>query len=255
VRVTLTVRPREKPFLPIEAETIVPRNFLDGTDTTVWRGNRELPLDAVFSVSVEGNAETAAEVEVVMRGDTALIKRVGEYMDAGRIVVEGDIGMHCGNFMSGGTIEIGGNADGWLGREMRGGSIICRGDAADYCASGYRGDKKGMTGGVVEVFGSVGDFAAEHLAGGTVIVHGSAGDMAGAEMHGGTLIIYGDCTRPCANMTGGTAFVHGTAYDMLPTFRRVGTIRREGRTFIQFTGDIANRGKGNLFVGDCRYMD
>jgi formylmethanofuran dehydrogenase subunit C len=51
---------------------------------------------------------------------TFRLKRVGEYMDAGKITVLGDIGMHCGNFMSGGTIEIHGNADGWLGREMAG---------------------------------------------------------------------------------------------------------------------------------------
>jgi len=41
-------------------------------------------------------------------------------MNAGRIVIEGDIGMHCGNFMSAGEIIIKGNADAWLGREMRG---------------------------------------------------------------------------------------------------------------------------------------
>ncbi|KUG21029.1 MAG: formylmethanofuran dehydrogenase subunit C [Methanomicrobiaceae archaeon] len=255
MRVTLQVKPRKKPFLPIEAETIVPAHFLDGTDLVVWKGNRELPLSDVFSVTVEGTAETADEVEITMRGDTSRIKRVGEYMEAGRIVIEDDIGMHCGNFMSGGTIEIGGNADGWLAREMRGGSIICRGNAGNYCASGYRGEKRGMTGGTVEVFGNVGDFAAETLAGGCVVIHGSAGDMAGTEMRGGTLRIEGDCTRVCGNMTAGTCYVFGTVHDMLPTFRRRGTAVHDGVTLTAFTGDIANRGKGNLFVRDYKYMD
>jgi len=256
MRVTLAMKPAERSFIPIEAEAIVPKNFLAGTDISVWRGNRELRLDKVFSVSVEGDADRPEDVEVVLSGDeTFRLKRVGEYMDGGKIVVLGGIGMHCGNFMSGGAIEIQGNADGWLGREMGGGSIICRGNAADYCASGYRGGRKGMTGGRVEVYGRVGDFLAENLAGGTVIVHGDAGDMPGAEMRGGTLIIHGDCTRPAANMKDGACYVYGTARWMLPTFRNLGTVRHEGRTLIQFTGDVANRGKGNLFVGNYEYLD
>ena len=256
MRVTLAMKPVERSFIPIEAEAIVPKNFLAGTDISVWRGNRELRLDEVFSVSVEGDADRPEDVEVVLSGDeTFRLKRVGEYMDGGKIVVLGGIGMHCGNFMSGGTIEIHGNADGWLGREMAGGTILCRGDAADYCASGYRGGRKGMTGGTVEVFGRAGDFLAESLAGGTVIVHGGAGDMAGAEMHGGTLIVHGDCSRPAANMKAGSCYVYGTAHGMLPTFKRIGAVQHDGRTLIQFTGDIANRGKGNLFVKDYRYLD
>lgn len=255
MRITLAARPSDKPFIPIEAEALVPRNFLEPADLSVWRGNRELALDEAFFVSIEGTAERAEDVEIVLSGETSRIKRLGEYMDAGRITVEGDIGMHCGNFMSGGTIEIRGNADGWLGREMVGGTILCRGDAANYCAAGYRGGRKGMKGGTVEVFGRVGDFLAENLAGGTVIVHGDAGDMAGVEMSGGTLVIHGNCLRPCANMKGGSCTIYGTASGMLPTFRKIGPIHRDGNSFIQFSGDIANRGKGNLFVKDYKYLD
>ena len=255
MRVTLAMKPMGRWSIPIEAESIVPVNFLSGTDLSVWRGNRELGIEEAFSVLVEGDADRAEDVEVVLSGETARLKRVGEYMGAGKITVLGDIGMHCGNFMSGGMIEIQGNADGWLGREMAGGSIICRGNAADYCASGYRGGRKGMTGGSVEVFGRAGDFLAENLAGGTVVVHGDAGDMPGAEMRGGTLIIHGDCTRPAANMKDGACYVYGTARWMLPTFRKVGTAQQDGRTLIRFTGDVANRGKGNLFVGNYEYLD
>ena len=256
MKVTLTMKPVARSFIPIEAESITPKNFLAGTDLSVWRGNRELGLDEVFSVSVEGEAGSPEDVEIVISGDdTFRLKRVGEYMDGGRITILGDIGMHCGNFMSGGTIEIHGNADGWLGREMAGGTILCWGDAADYCASGYRGGRKGMTGGTVEVFGRAGDFLAENLAGGTVTVHGDAGDMPGAEMRDGTLIIHGDCSRPAANMKGGSCYVYRTAHALLPTFKKIGLARHDGRIFIHFTGDIANRGKGNLFVKDYRYLD
>ncbi|MDK2916794.1 MAG: formylmethanofuran dehydrogenase subunit [Euryarchaeota archaeon] len=255
MKVTLAMKPATG-FIPIEAESIVPKNFLSGTDLLVWRGNRELRLDEVFTVTVEGSADRAEEVEVVLSGDgTFRLKRVGEYMDGGKITVLGDIGMHCGNFMTAGTIEIHGNADGWLGREMAGGAIVCRGDVADYCASGYRGGRKGMKGGTVEVFGRAGDFLAENLADGTVIVHGDAGDMPGAEMRGGTLIVHGDCSRPAANMKGGSCYVYGTAREMIPTFKKIGPVQHDGRTLIQFAGDLANRGKGNLFVKNYEYLD
>jgi len=257
VRVILTVRQRKLPLLPIEAESITPASFLEGTDHSVWKGNKELPLTDLCEIEISGEAETAADVEIVLRGETGRIKRVGEYMAAGRITIEGDIGMHCGNFMSGGIIEIGGNADGWLGREMTGGTLICHGNAADYCASGYRGEKRGVRGGTVEVFGDVGAFCAEALDGGRVIVHGNAGDLAGVEMRSGEMVIHGDCWRPGANMTGGSVTVLGTAYDMIPTFREVGqTVHTgTGRVLTSFIGDIANRGKGNLFVADFKYMD
>lgn len=257
MRVILTVKPRTHPNIPIEAESIVPASFLDGTDLSVWRGNKELLLRDLCEIEVTGEAETAADVEIVLRGETGRIKRVGEYMDAGRITIEGDIGMHCGNFMSGGTIEISGNADGWLGREMTGGTVICHGDAADYCGSGYRGEKRGVRGGTLEVFGDVGAFCAEALDGGRIIIHGNAGDLVGVEMRSGEMVIHGDCWRPCANMTGGSVTVLGTAYDMIPTFRRTKTTVHAGtgQVLTGFIGDIANRGKGNLFVADFKYMD
>ncbi|NYT06452.1 MAG: formylmethanofuran dehydrogenase subunit C [Methanomicrobiales archaeon] len=256
MRVVLAVKERKKPFLPIEAEAILPSAFLDQeAKLTVWKGNKELPFAEVFAVSIDGEAESADDVEIVIRGDSSRIKRIGEYMDGGRIVIEGDIGMHCGNFMEAGTIEIMGSADAWLGREMRGGSIICRGNAGDYCGSGYRGEKKGMRGGSIEVFGNAGDFTAEMLAGGSIVIHGNAGDMAGVDMHDGALVIHGDARMVCANMTGGTCTVHGTVADMMPTFVRTGQVLIEGTEFTRFSGDIANRGKGTLFIRRWQYMD
>ncbi|MHC1627079.1 MAG: formylmethanofuran dehydrogenase subunit C [Methanoculleaceae archaeon] len=257
MRVELTFNLHDRHNIPVEAETIVPANFLDGTEIHVWRGNKEIPLEEIADIDVIGDAESTDDVEVVLRGETHRLKRVGEYMDGGRITVEGDIGMHCGNFMSGGEIEIKGNASGWLGREMRGGTIICHGNVADYCGANYRGEKRGMRGGMIEVLGDVGAFCAEALDGGTVIIHGNAGDMPGVEMRSGRLTIYGDSMRAGANMVGGSLTVLGTVYDMIPTFRRTGTVVHEetGRVLTAFTGDIANRGKGNLFAGDFRYLD
>jgi formylmethanofuran dehydrogenase subunit C len=256
MKVTLEVKPRRKPHLPIEAEGIVPRTFFEGADSlTVFRGNKELPLEEIFAVTVEGEAESVDDVEIAILGDSSRIKRVGEYMDGGRIHIAGDIGMHCGNFMSAGEIVIDGNAAAWLGREMQGGSIRCHGSAGDFCAAGYRGEKRGVRGGTVEVFGDVGAFTAETLAGGTVIVHGNAGDLCGVEMKEGELSVMGDTSRACANMVGGTAYIHGTVYDMIPTFRKIGQEKVNGEPYTRFTGDIANRGKGTLFIRHYKYLD
>jgi formylmethanofuran dehydrogenase subunit C len=252
MRVVLKTRPRVKPKIPIEAEEIIPQNFLRKNDMKVFEGNKERALDDLFFVTVEGPAVSPDQVEVILTGDTGVVKRVGEYMNAGRIIVEGDIGMHCGNFMSAGEIIIRGNADAWLGREMRGGRILCEGDAGHYCAAGYRGEKRGMRGGTIEVKGNTGDFTAEYLSGGEVLIHGSTGDLPGVEMRGGTLWIGGGCSRPCGNMTGGTCMVFGEVKSMLPTFIRSGLqdmeFQGEKHQMRVYLGDVANRGKGTLLT-------
>ncbi|MDD3977393.1 MAG: formylmethanofuran dehydrogenase subunit C [Methanomicrobium sp.] len=252
--VTLSVKKREKPNLSVEAEVIVPGNFTgdDYKDLKIWEGNREKNLTDFFDVSVKGEANDASEVEIILKGDsTGTIKRIGEYMEAGKITVLEDIGMHAGNFMKGGIIEIFGNADGWLGREMEGGKIICHKNASHYCGAGYRGVKTGMKGGILEIMGEAGDFCGECLAGGEIIVHGSAGDMTGVDMKGGVLRIYGDCHRPCGNMKDGEAFIYGKAYGMPPAFSKEGEEMIESKKFTVFKGDVANRGKGYLRV--CSY--
>jgi formylmethanofuran dehydrogenase subunit C len=256
MKVVLAARPRKKPMIPIEAETITPRHFLEGGAIKIWEGNKERQLVDLFEMTVEGEAAAVDDIEVVLQGDTSRVKRVGEYMDGGKITVEGSIGMHCGNFMTAGTIEIRGSADHWLAREMRGGTVICRGNAGHYCASGYRGEKYGMKGGSVLVHGNAGDFCAEYLTGGSVEVLGCCGDMPGVEMGGGTLTIHGDCRRACANMRGGQCTVHGTVAEMIPSFRRTGTrvLEPGGAPYTVFEGDIANRGKGTLLIKRYQYM-
>lgn len=244
MQVTLNMKPRAKPFLPIEAETIAPMNFIGSRELFVFEGNKKRRLEDIFTIRKEGNVNSPEKILVIMKGDTSRVKRVGEYMSSGSIVIEGNIGMHCGNFMRGGLIEIHGNADGWLGREMRGGRIICLGNAGDYCGSGYRGEKRGMRGGIIEIMGNAGDYSGEYLTGGEIHIHGDAGMFAGAEMRGGTLIIDGCARIPSANMKKGTCIIGGTVHEMLPSFEKIG----EESGFFIFQGDIANKGKGELKV-------
>lgn len=248
MEIIITFLPRTTYNIPIEAESIIPSSFLTPDEIWVWEGNKKRRLSDVAQIEYNGKADTAGDIHLILNGETGRIKRIGEYMNGGLITINGDIGMHCGNFMESGRIEIHGNADAWLGREMRGGTIICTGSCSDYCGSGYRGEKRGMRGGTIEVMGDAGDFCGEYNSGGTIIIHGSCGDMAGVEMHAGELTIYGDAERPCGNLTGGRVLVHGTVFEMLPGFQNHGSVTIDGKPYTRFTGDVANRGKGELIV-------
>jgi formylmethanofuran dehydrogenase subunit C len=249
-RVTLILREEVDPYLPIEAEAISPEILSKNIDVSVFVGNEKKKLKEVFDIRVDGEAAGPSATEIVMVGDCHQVKRVGEYMTNGRIIIEKDIGMHCGDFMDGGVIEIGGNAGDWLGREMLDGTIICHGNAGNYCGSGYRGGRKGVRGGDILVEGNVGDYCAECLFGGLVHVKGNAGIHAGCNMKGGKLLIEGNCLMPCGDMYAGEATVYGHVTDFLPTFRETGTITESGHRLTVFTGDLANRNaKGTLRVG------
>ena len=253
MRIELDIIPRKNPFIPIEAETITPATFLkkETDDITVCVGNREKKLSEVFDVRISGTAESENDIEIILSGDCSSVKRVGEYMNAGRISVLGNIGMHCGNFMNGGIIEINGDSDSWLGREMRGGEIICRGNTGNYCGSGYRGEKTGIKGGKITVMKDAGDYLGECMAGGEIIVHGKAGNMPGCEMQKGTITIYKDAVLPCPNMKGGICYILGDASEILPTFKLKGSDynKEHNRDFLIYEGDYANRNhKGLLFL-------
>ncbi|MDR3101781.1 MAG: formylmethanofuran dehydrogenase subunit C [Methanocalculaceae archaeon] len=249
-RITLIVRESDSPHLPIEAEVITPEILCRTARVTVHVGNQKMKLSDVFDVHVDGEAAGPGATEIVLLGDASRVKRIGEYMTDGKIIVDGDIGMHCGDFMAGGTIEIMGNAGDWLGREMLGGKIVCHGNAGHYCGSGYRGGRKGVRGGEIFVEGSVGDYCGECLFGGVVHVKRNAGLHAGVNMKGGKLIIDGDAVMPCGDMFGGECTIFGHADDFLPTFAETGKIVEMGRELTVFTGDLANRnGNGTLRVG------
>lgn len=249
-RITLIMRDSDASHLPIEAEVITPEILSRTVQVNVYVGNQTQKLSDVFDIRVDGEAAGPGATEIVIVGDASRVKRVGEYMTNGKIIVDGDIGMHCGDFMTGGTIEIMGNAGDWLGREMLGGKIICHGNAGHYCGSGYRGGRKGVRGGEILVSGSVGDYCGECLFGGVVRIKGSAGIHAGTNMKGGTLIIEGDTVMPCGDMFGGECTVYGHADDFMPTFRETGRVVENGRELTVFTGDLAHRNStGTLRVG------
>ena len=248
---------RKFPF-PVMAECLTP-SILQGKTveeiaaTAVWEGNREKKLSDLFKIE-EDKAETP-NIKII--GDAGEVKRIGNSMKDGEIIIEGNAGMHLGEKMSGGKITVQGNAGGWAGAEMKGGLIEIHGNAGDYLASPYRGSSVGMKGGKIIVHGDVGSDSGAYMKGGLIKIHGNTNQFLGIRMSDGTIHVEKSAgTRVGANMTGGKIVVSGFLEEPLPTFTIDGVKPKvkieEGDTatgpFYVFLGDLAENGKGKLFV-------
>lgn len=250
MRVTLT--PKKTFKVPIEAEAIKPDNF-DGKGKSeiesiaVWHGNKEIKLVSLFDVKIEGMVDKE-ETKIVIEGDASKIKRIGERMTLGEIIINSNVDMHCGAMMSGGKIIVKGDADAWAGREMRDGELVVEGNAGNYLGAGYWGAERGMRGGVIRVHGNAGDYVGGHMSGGEIIVKGSAGLLPGLNMSGGKIMIDGDATLPGGEMKKGMIVIKGKALEMLPSFRFEGAEIIDSLKLKKFTGDLARGGSGTLYV-------
>jgi formylmethanofuran dehydrogenase subunit C len=241
--------PKEKFRIPVEAENISTDYFAGKQKSEiealpVWEGNRERKIGDLFDVRVEEKSG----MMVVIDGDVEMVKRIGEGMSYGEIVIKGSVGMHCGALMKGGKITINGDADDWCGRELRGGEIVVEGTAGNYVGSGYRGESPGISGGRIVVKGDAGDYAGESMSGGEILILGSAGLLPGYGMTGGTIRIKGMAYLPGGEMKGGKIFVEKA--EILPSFKYEGIEVVEGKEKRRYLGDLACRGKGYLYIGE-----
>lgn len=206
-----------KPEVPLEAEAISP-DRLDGLDPAaagalpVQYGNQAATLGDFFRV------ESHAGEELRVEGELAAVKMIGAGMTRGRIVVEGDVGLHLGAAMSGGEILVEGNAADWVGPEMRGGRIVVKGDASHAVGSAYRGSQIGMRGGEIIVHGRAGNEVGNTQRGGLIAIGGACGDFAGVNMLAGSIVVLGALgIRAGAGMKRGSIVAMGGAVP-LPTF-------------------------------------
>ncbi|MCL7413729.1 MAG: formylmethanofuran dehydrogenase subunit C [ANME-2 cluster archaeon] len=250
---TVTLVPKEQFKISVEGEVITPDYFAGKSGSEIgaliaYEGNMPRPLSELFEIKVNGSAETADDVKIEINGNVARVKRIGEGMTGGRIMIEGDVDMRCGAKMKGGIITIKGNADSWVGQEMTGGEINVQGNAAFYVGSGYRGESCGMRGGKITVFGNANDFAGEHMCGGEIVIKGNAGIMPGLSNKGGRIVIEGNTTMPGSEMTKGTIIVKGEVENMMPVYQREGIEAIDGVEFTKYVGDVIVSGKGELFV-------
>lgn len=217
--------PKGQSKIPVEAEVISPDVFtgkqLSEIEVLpVYVGNQTHALKDYFIVKGE-TAEKAVEQLITVRGDISHVKYVGSSMTAGRISVEGDIGMHAGSQMSGGEISVKGSASDWAGAEMRGGLLRIKGNAGDLLGAAYRGSKDGMTGGCIVVEGYAGCEAGSFMRRGMIVTMGSIGPFAGVHMNGGQIFVFGKTSKRLgAQMkgNGGVIVCLGGVEELLPTF-------------------------------------
>lgn len=249
---TVTIKPKNDIKISVEAENISPDKFAGKSEKDIqsletYLGNHKTTLGELFSIKVEGTG-AAADTKIVMEGNFSRVKRIGEGMTAGLIMIKGNVDMHLGAKMSGGKITLSGNADSWAGREMKGGELIIEGDARYYLGAGYRGETCGMRGGKITVMGNTLDFVGEHMCGGEIYVKGNAGILAGLSNNGGKIVIGGSTSRPGSEMAKGTIIINGAVAEMMPVYKDEGTEAVDGVTYRKFTGDVIVGGKGVLYV-------
>lgn len=248
--------------LSVEAEVVTPDNFAGKTadeigKLLVWQGPAEYPLTDFFSV--QGNAGNSAEdTTIIVDGDIPRVKRIGQQMTAGKILIKGSAGMHVGSAMEGGEIIVEGDADSWVGMDMEGGSIHIKGNTKDHLGCAYRGSWKGMTGGRITVDGDAVSQVGGGLSGGEIIINGNVKDFCGVRINSGLIAVKGNAARTVgAEMTGGTIVIGGCIETFTPGFEmtdvesdlKFNDIECPGE-YKKFTGDYAipQKGKGTLYV-------
>ncbi|RZN14130.1 MAG: formylmethanofuran dehydrogenase subunit C [Methanosarcinales archaeon] len=249
---TVTLIPVMQSKISIEAETITPNNFAGKTreeieNITIWEGNHKTRLFEFFKIALEGK-DSPENTKIIINGSIPRVKRVGEGMTDGMILINGDVDMHVGAKMQGGVITVKGNADSWAGREMKGGEIIIGGDAGYYLGAGYRGESCGMRGGKIIVFGDVKDYAGEHICGGEILIKGSAGLMPGISNNGGIITIEGNTEIPGAEMKKGTIKINGVVETLVPSYKQEDDEEIDGIVYNKYTGDVVAGGKGSLYI-------
>jgi len=256
----ITLKAREIPELGLEADCINPDNFEGKTleeikKLDVFIGNTTDGLENYFDISErEINGEEG--IRIVIEGDVSRVKRIGEKMTDGEIIIKGDAGVHLGNEMRGGRILVKGNVDSYVGTLIRGGRIIIEGNAGNFVGCCHRGDWRGMRDGEIIIKGNVGSNIGECMRGGLIKIEGDADQFVGIRMNGGTIIINGNTGgRLGAEMKSGMIIVNGIVEEMLPSFverseKRNIKINNEtikGK-FIEYVGDLAEDGKGLIYV-------
>ncbi|MBU4202328.1 MAG: formylmethanofuran dehydrogenase subunit C [Candidatus Altiarchaeales archaeon] len=240
----IILRAKEIPSTGLEADCISPDRFAGRSikeieDSEVYAGNQVEKLGKYFDVHGE-KADKSTEIKIVIEGDCFRVKRIGQAMTGGEILVKGNVGMHLGSGMRGGKITVNGNADSWVGMEMKDGSIEIKGNARNFIGSAYRGNWKGMKFGEIIVHGDVGDNLGTCMLGGKISIHGNAGQFLGFRMQGGEIIVDGNSgSRAGAEMEAGRITIKGRVEEMLPSFKK------EGNKYI---GDLSENGKGEIYI-------
>ncbi len=205
---------------PVHAECINPdifkgKSMAEIFSLAAWEGNRKKKLGDLFKIE----ESPAKAPDITINGNVSEVRRVGQGMKTGEIVINGD--------------------------------------ASDYLASPYRGSTDGMRGGTIVVDGNIGSDSGCYLRGGAIMVKGNAGPFLGFHMSKGVIYVEKNAgSRLGAGMIGGKIVVLGFVDELMPTFTvdgvkakvKVDDNFKAVGPFYVFLGDLAEHGKGKLFV-------
>ena len=255
----ITLTPKRLFKFPIEAACISPDTFAEKSVREIaalplWEGNRKRALSELFKI--EHKTTPSENPSIRISGDVGRVRRIGAKMSSGKIIIEGNAGMHLGEEMKGGTISVAGNVGSWAGCMMRKGTIEIRGNAGDYVGAAYRGSTRGMGGGVIIIHGNAGNEVGCFMRKGLIKIYGNVGQLAGIHMKNGTILIRRNSEgRAGAEMLGGKIILCGYIPSILPTFTIDGvksSVKIDGEKvdgpFYRFLGDLAENGNGKLYV-------
>lgn len=246
--------------VPVETENISPDVFDEKSANEIamlqiWEGNHRRRLDELFKIEHK-TGDASEKTTIRISGDVSKVRRIGTKMSMGKIIIDGNVGMHLGEEMKGGVITVTGNAGSWVGGRMKGGTIEIKGDAGDYVGAAYRGSTKGMSGGTIIVHGNAGNEVGCFMRNGLIKVYGNIGQFAGIHMAKGTIFVQGSSEgRAGAQMRKGKIVVCSNIPSILPTFT-VESIKPKVKIdeekvtgpFYMFVGDRAEGGEGKLYV-------
>jgi formylmethanofuran dehydrogenase subunit C len=265
----LTLIVRERLDHRLDLSPLVPHALAGKTIGQIERmelqtGHRPINLADVFRVR-------AGDIEQIrIQGDCDRLDYVGQEMNSGELLVEGNVGIQAGRLMSGGRLTVLGNTGPWAASGMKAGVFEIRGTAGDRLGGPLAGEIAGMRGGIVVVRGSVGKRAGDRMRRGTIIIEGHAGDYAGSRMIAGTLIVRrsagplaGFLLKRGTIVLGGSSVLSPTFMDcgeyqlvamrwlavMIEPYSKVAAVLLR-RPFTRFAGDMAVLGKGEILVGN-----
>jgi formylmethanofuran dehydrogenase subunit C len=255
----IVLTPKRKFTFPVNAECINPdifqgKNISEIANLQLFEGNKPKKLGDLFKIEDDNTVSPS----ITINGDVSEVREIGTGMKTGEILINGNVGMHLGEKMAGGKITVNGDAWQWAGSAMKKGLIEIHGNAGDYLASPYRGTTEGMKGGKIVVDGDVGNDSGAYLHGGLIKIKGNnIGQFLGFHMSDGTIHVEKNArSRIGANMTGGKIIVSGVVEEVMPTFSidsvkpkvKIDDTESAAGPFYVFLGDLAEKGKGKLFV-------
>ena len=221
---TITFDVKKRNQIALEMDDVIPDKIYsweaeDFDKYAVPVGNSRFPITDFFDITVEGTADSPAEVKMIFNGDCGRVKYIGNKMSAGEIIVNGDADLHVGAEMSGGAITVHGNCEAHAGREMTGGTLEIFGNTKEFTGASYIGEWRGMRGGKITVHGNAGKQCGECLVGGHIHVKGDCDILAGIHMRKGLIEIDGNVNRwPGGQMKNGNIIIRGRHGRLLEGF-------------------------------------